>query len=84
MALLFQVVFPAGGRCLCESEYDAFVRGLTPDDLSQNRYQDPNKTGYEELANDLEEESWYAEEGYHMPSLRENIEEESDHKKGYK
>ena len=84
MALIFQVVFPAGGKGLTQGEYDAFVRGLTPDDLSENRYEDPNKTGYEDLANALEEESWYADEGYHMPSLREDIEENSEHRKGYK
>ena len=76
---LLQVVYPAGGECLTQSEYDAFVRQLTPLDLSQNIYVNPNKTGYDELSNSLEEENLYADTGYQMPS---DMEDDEDRDRG--
>ena len=81
---MFKVVYPAGGKGITQAEYDAFVRSLTPEELSQNKYDNPNKSGYEELVDAMEEEKWYSERGYHSPYFREDIQEAREHKKGYK
>ena len=79
-----KVVYPAGGQCLKEKEYDSFVRGLTPEELSENRYLDKNKSGYEDLISRQEEEASYAEHGYYAPYYEEDSEEARIHAKGYK
>ena len=60
---------------MTQSEYDAFVRQLTPLDLSQNIYVNPNKTGYDELSNATEEENMYADTGYQISSRIEDDED---------
>jgi len=79
-----KVVCPAGGQCLKEKEYDAFVRGLTPEELLENKYLDKNKSGYEDLISRQEEEASYAEHGYDAPYYKEDSEEARIHAKGYK
>jgi len=79
-----KVVYPAGGQCLKENEYNSFVRGLTPEELSENKYQDKNKSGYEDLISRQEEEDSYAEHGYYAPYYEEDSEEARIHAEGYK
>ena len=78
------MVYPAGGQCLKENEYNAFVRGLTPEELSENKYLDKNKSGYEDLISRQEEEDSYAERGYYASYYEEDSEEARIHAKGYK
>ena len=78
-----RVVVPAGGVDLTVEEFEAFVRGLTPEDLSRNRFENPNSTGYEELIDQEEEENWYAEHGYDAPHIKEDIAEARKNRKGY-
>ena len=75
---------PAGGQCLKDKDYNAFVRGLTSEELSINRFVDQNKSGYDDLVSSLEEEELYAEHGYYAPYYTEDAEEARIHEKGYK
>ena len=63
---------PAGGQCIKDKDYIAFVRGLTSEELSENRFIDQNKSGYDDLVSRLEEEELYAELGYYAPYYTED------------
>ena len=60
------------------------MRGLTAEELLENKYLDKNKSGYEDLISRQEEEASYAEHGYDAPYYKEDSEEARIHAKGYK
>ena len=60
------------------------MRGITSEELSENKYIDQNKSGYEDLVSRLEEEAIYAENGYYDPYYEEDAEEARSHEKGYR
>ena len=60
------------------------MRGLTAEELSENKYIDQNKSGYEDLRSTLEEEALYAEHGYYATYYKEDADEARIHEKGYK